>query len=140
MSVRNSKKGQAAIEYLSIVALSMLIIIPAIAIFLSFTSNNTEEVTANQINLLGSSIMTKAEEMYVIGKGSWVTMEVNVPADFQNAGINENQDLYLNYSSSIEDSQAIFFSTRFEINNGEDDCFVHCNLPLVAGLNRIRIE
>lgn len=137
-----SRRGQNAVEYLSIIGIAMLMLIPATMLFLSYSKSTNTQVISSQFNLIGNTIINKAEEMYVIGKGSWVTLEVTFPEALKGAEINGGQDLVFNYTGVNGESQAVFFVDRFRMSNGPapTTCNSICSLPFTPGLNKIRIE
>ena len=141
-SRKQYRKGQSAVEYLSIIGIAMLMLVPATMLFLSYSKSTNSQVVASQLDLIGNTIINKAEEMYVIGKGSWVTIDVNFPESLKTAEIDEGENLVFNFTGVNGDSQAVFFVDRFRIANGPqpNSCSDTCALTFTPGLNRIRIE
>ncbi len=132
-------KAQSSTEFLIIVAISMALLVPASIIFINYVQSSTSQVSANQINVLGTEIMNKAEEMYLVGENSWTTIEISFPSVFANASVNSNSDLVFNYETQSGVSQLVYFSQRFNISDG-GDCATSCDLNLTPGINRIRIQ
>ena len=135
----HSNKAQGSVEYLSIVGIALLLLIPATILFTNYARNTNDEVVANQIALIGNSILGKAEEMYVLGAGSWTTEEIIMPESLAESVISGNQDLVFRYDSFNGRTDAVFFSYRFDINNGSN-CSDPCSLGFTPGINKVRIE
>lgn len=141
-----NQRGQSSIEFLIVISFGLLILIPALVIFFNYSKTTNDQVVSNQINLIGNEIMGAAEEMHVIGPGSWVTLDVSFPTTFDKAVIRTNggEDLVFHYSSPGGMSQAVFFPQRFNFKTGPDlasldgdDAEIE---DLGPGTNRIRIE
>jgi len=132
------KKGQGSVEYLSIVGIALMILIPATILFTNYTRSANEEVLANQLNMIGQRILNKAEEMYVVGADSWSTIEATFPESFESATLYDGKDLVFKYGTSGGYSQVVFFVDRFTISNGT--CNTNCTFDFTTGVNRIRIE
>lgn len=137
---KKNKKGQSAVEYLSIVAIGLMVLIPGSFLFLNYSKGTTDQVAANQLNLAGAEMINEAEKMYILGRNSWTTLEISLPGMFHGAGINDGQELYFNYSTQSGTSQAVFFPVGFNISNNGTACTTNCDLNLSTGVNRIRIQ
>lgn len=134
------KRGQASFEYISVVAVALILIIPSTILFMNYTQNTGDEVLSNQLDYIGNTVMSEAEEMYVLGTDSWSTVNVNLPNSFQNAEIYNEQDLVFNYQSRRGPSQAVFFATRFNMTEKGEDCTSSCELNVSRGSNELRIR
>lgn len=136
---RGGVKGQSSIEFLSVVSISLLILIPVIVIFSSYVKTTNDGVMLQQIETVGSIIMSNAEDMYISGKGSWVIVEASLPSAINKIRISGNQDLVFESYLLSGESESVFFARTFEITNGEDcsdECFVD---GVHSGVNRFRI-
>ncbi len=134
-------KAQSAMEYLSVISIAMLVLIPTTVLFLNYSKSTTDSVTSGQLNLIGSTIQSKTEEMYVVGKGSWITLELNFPPSFEQAGINSGNELFFTYATTKGTSQAVFFFDRYNITSiANTSCQDYCELNFSQGINKVRIE
>lgn len=144
MLCMRGKLGQGSFEYISIVAVALLLIIPSTVLFLNYSQSTGDQVLSSQFNFIGNTLLSKAEEMYVIGTYSWTTVDVNLPNSFTNATIYDNQDLVLTYQSRRGPSQAVFFPTRFNItslNSTGEPCLEDvCDLDLRQGPNSLMVR
>lgn len=140
----HQKKGQGSFEYISIVAVALLLIIPSTVLFLNYSQSTGDEVLSSQFNFIGNNIVSKSEEMFVVGKDSWSTVEVNLPNSFQNATVVNQEDLVFTYQSRRGLSQAVFFTTRFNIttlNASNEPCTeTICDIDLQQGPNSVLVR
>lgn len=104
------RKGQISVEYLLIIGLAMAILVPGTMMFYNYSVDSNEKLVASQINRIGKNIMTNAEQMYTIGKDSWITIDVNFPETARSAYTVDNSELVITYSSGRGTTEAVFFS------------------------------
>lgn len=133
-------KGQSSVEYLSVIAIALMVLIPGSYLFLNYSTSTSEQVASNQLNLAGIDIINEAEKMYVLGRMSWVTLELSLPGNFIGAGINDGQELFFNYSTGSGVSTTVFFPVGFNISNSTNPCISGCTLDLNPGVNRLRLQ
>lgn len=136
----SKKKGQTSVEFLAVVGIAMLMIVPATALFMSHTRTSTDQIISEQMNNIGNRIMGKAEEMYIAGQDSWATITVNFPEALTETEISGNRELFFTYDSHKGPTQAVFFSTRFNITTEGTSCQPACTLNFIPGRNDIRIR
>lgn len=134
-------RGQSSVEYLFVVAIALMMIIPGSIIFYRYSSDSQEALVNNQIYRSGSDLVTNAELMYSIGSDSWQTMSITFPETihgielYRDGGISELVIIYGPY-----DSHAVFFTRTNLLNATSNDCSAGCTLPIHDGLNEIRIQ
>jgi hypothetical protein len=135
------KKGQGAFEYILVVGIAMLLIVPGAILFYNYSSKSGDEMIRTQIDSVGKDIVDTAEKVYYTGANSWETLELDVPENVRRIYINNNPDNYelvIEYDSHIGVSEAVFFSdvniTATPGYGGSISSSVH------AGLNVIKIS
>ena len=134
-------KGQSAVEYLVIVAIALMVLIPGSYLFLSYSKGTTSQVASNQLNVAGSMLISEAEKMYVLGKNSWVTVEFSLPGNFMEGTIVDGQEMYFKFGSDAGESYALFFPVGYNISNSNtSNCEGNCPLGFTPGVNRVKIE
>jgi hypothetical protein len=138
--LKKNKRGQSSVEYLSIVAIALMVLIPGSYLFLTYSKGTTDQVSSSQLNLAGVEIISEAEKMYVLGTNSWVTLEISLPGIFLDAGIHDGKEMFFRYSSGAGDSSVVFFPVGFNISNNSTACTGFCDLELTPGVNRVRIQ
>ena len=104
------RKGQGAFEYVMIVGIAMLIIVPGALIFYNYSMRSSDELTRSRIEMAGNDIVDSVEKVYYIGENSWETIEVNLPENVRWIYILSNSELVIEYDSSGGMSRAVFFS------------------------------
>ena len=73
------KRGQASMEYLMMMSLLLLIILPAITMFMQYANERKAEVEEAQIFTLGTKLMLSTQEVYYQGEGSRITLKGYCP-------------------------------------------------------------
>ncbi len=72
-------KAQAALEYLMIVGLAFVIIMPMVYMFYSYTVATQEEVSMAKMHKIGVDLANAAEQVYYLGEPSRSTININMP-------------------------------------------------------------
>jgi len=73
------KKAQASAEYILVSSLILLIILPTIYIFYSYSNKSSEEIRQSQVNKVGTDIVDAAEQVYYLGEPSKTTLDAIMP-------------------------------------------------------------
>lgn|GEM_PF-845973 len=107
------KKGQGAFEYVMIVGIAMVLIVPGAMLFYDYSKRSGDELTRARIGAVGNDILDSVEKIYYIGENSWETIEVDVPDNvnwiyFLKQG--NDYELIIEYESESGTSEAVFFS------------------------------
>ncbi len=134
------KRAQAGVEYLTIIGIALVVLASGMVIFLDYSKSSNTQVVASQLDIIGNTIMSNAEAMYVLGNESWVTVEFNLPSSVTETAISVNSEMYFTYAGVSGSSQVVFFPERFNISNSDALCNTVCNLSFSAGMNRVRIK
>lgn len=135
------RKAQSSVEYLFIVVLALTLILPASFLFFDFSKSSEDSVISAQINRVGNEILATAEQVYVIGNNSRVTLELVLPDILESVIIYEEAELVISYYTQTGLSQAVFFSD-LNITNGTHRCpsGSPCNVFLTPGMNNVRVS
>ncbi|MBN1175879.1 hypothetical protein JXA48_04515 [Candidatus Woesearchaeota archaeon] len=133
-------RAQAAVEYLFIVALALMLIVPGSIVFYRFSADSQAVVEVSKITSAGNEILGVAEELYSLG-AAWETVDVNFPNSatgmwVYNATVSE---LALTFDMGGP-SEVVFFTHVSMGNSSTNDCTNGCFIPITPGDNRIRIE
>ena len=92
--MRSTKKGQGSIEYISLVALTLVLVIPLIIIYFDNASSTEEAVIANQAEHVAKKIRDSAESMYYLGEGSKNSFRVYMPKHITEILIQNNEIVF----------------------------------------------
>ena len=137
-----SKFSQSSLEYLLVVAMTFIIIVPTAYLFYAYSKESSEEITDAQIIKLGRSIVDAAESIFYSGQGSKTELELNVPDNIKSALIIDGVELVFKISTSSGFSEIVFFSS-VNMTTISSNCIDNiCNLPELAssGLKKVKIE
>jgi len=107
-------KGQISFEYLVIVGLALLVIVPALLFFLTFTRGGDDSVTHARVAEIGSEMIAVSSEVFALGRSSWLTLDTSIPESVENITIinntNSPDELVITYRTKNGLSQGVFFS------------------------------
>lgn len=136
-------RGQAAVEYIFVVAIALMIIVPGTMLFYQYTSSTQDTLLTSQIFKSGNTVITTAKLMHTVGDNSWKTVEFSLPAGFDDMIIysdDERSELALKYN----DDKAVVFFTEYPMRlpdmDPADDCVAGCPVPVQVGSNVLRVE
>lgn len=133
------KHSQSSLEYLMVVALTFVIIVPTTYLFYNYSKESSEEIIDAQITKLGRSIIDTAEIIFYSGEGSKAALELNVPDNIGSARIIDGRELVFNITTNFGTSEVVFFSS---VNITSLNCEANvCELPGLAssGLKKLNI-
>ncbi|MGE0793100.1 MAG: hypothetical protein AB7V77_02900 [Candidatus Woesearchaeota archaeon] len=138
--MRNNK-AQSSVEYLLVVAMALMIIIPGSFIFYSYSANSKNSLMHSQVFKIGNTLIDTATKVYSIGDDSWNTIEISLPEQIKSITIYNSStynELIINYGSETP-SDGVFFSTVQLCNQTSCNCTIGCNVPFIEGINKFRI-
>lgn len=109
-------RGQISFEYLVIVGLALLVIVPALLFFLTFTRGGDDSVTHARVAEIGSEMTAVSSEVFALGRSSWLTLDTSIPETVENVSIIHHGDstpdeMVITYRTKNGLSQGVFFST-----------------------------
>lgn len=137
------RKGQSSVEFILIVAFSLLMLIPATILFLNYSADAESTVVNSQTYQMGNELVLTAELIEGVGRESWQTLELVVPQSVNDVWVYEGvsgqlSEVVVNYGNPP--SSAVFFTDSILRVNTSVDCSSGCELPVVDGLNKIKVE
>jgi flagellar basal body-associated protein FliL len=134
-------RSQASMEYLIVVGVALLFMVPATYFFFSFSKNSGQEISASQLDAIGREMISTAESLYYSGEGSKATLKLTIPEEVITALIVDQRELVFNTSSTFGYSELVFFS-RVNLTNSLQSCHEgSCELPELGepGVKQIRL-
>jgi hypothetical protein len=136
------RKGQSAVEYLTMVTLSLLIIIPTAYYVLSYAQDIQSKTQTRQLGVVGSRILSTVEEVYASERGSFIRLTLELPETVRNVTINDNREIAISVQTRLGESDLVFFSEHVNVTNSTttNPCSDACGLPLGPGANNIKVE
>ena len=108
-------KAQVAMEYLMIVAFSLLLLIPLLALF-SGTFNSDQTFIMNQASEISREIFTAAERTYYQGPGSKQVLSLNVPRGYESVVLREGDEGSRSLKFTTVRGLTVEHTTRIPIN------------------------
>ena len=137
------RRAQSSVEFLLIVAFSLLLLVPATILFLNYNADSQEAVVNSQIFRAANELALTSDLIFNIGTDSWQTIDVVLPADVTDVTVYEGEVSELVFTYGPFDSTIVVFVDIpvyvYDLAPG-GVCETGCDLPLSEGLNRVRVE
>lgn len=133
-------KAQSALEYLTIIAIVFVIIVPTVYLFYSYSRQSMEQSVYSQVGEIGRALLNNAKSVYYSGEHSKVVIEAYLPDNIQDTYLLYNRELVFEIEAGSGDNEMIFFS---DINLTSGSCDSgRCNLSDLAssGTKKIKLE
>lgn len=102
-------RGQISFEYLVIVGLAIIIIVPTLLFFLGFSQGNEDTAVHGTVNAIGLSMVDVASEVYALGRNSWNTLDVNFPEAVTGVYISNRNEIVIQYYTKHGQVDAVFY-------------------------------
>ena len=71
--------AQASFEYLLVIALTFVVIVPATYLFYDYSRESSQEIIDAQVTKIGRTIVDMSESIYYSGEGSKTVLDLNMP-------------------------------------------------------------
>src|SRR3989344_5190731 len=105
-----SAKSQASMEFLIVIGIAFLVIVPATYFFLNFSRESAEEISFYQLEAIGRSMIDTSESLFYTGEGSKTILSVNMPNGIEGATIIDKREMVFNISTAAGYSDFVFIS------------------------------
>jgi uncharacterized protein (UPF0333 family) len=92
MKKRGSFKAQVSMEFLLVVGFAFLMTVPLIVIFYQQSQSINTEVSATQIDKVGSEVRDAADEVYYLGSPSKKSISIFMPEGVKGVSFINNDD------------------------------------------------
>ena len=103
-------RAQASFEYLAVLALTLVIIVPSIYLFYNYSKQSKEEVTDSQTISIGKQIIDNARFVHYSGRDSKITLDIEIPEDVETISVQGGKELVFDLTTSAGNTQLVFFS------------------------------
>ena len=141
-------KGQASLEYLAVLALTLVILVPSIYIFFNYSQESKDTLIDSQLSEIGDEIIENVKFAFYSGEGTKVTLDVNMPANINEVCVLDLRDLVFVTDTNIGESEVVFFSDidmRFHSStpvsiDSTERCFNENYLFIPSGKLNLKIE
>ena len=127
-------RAQFAVEYTFVIAILFVLLIPGIFLYYNYSTQSLKEITSSKISGIGNSIVNNAENSFYLGRGSRVTLDINMPtgvlvgAPDSGGSRIDCSDVYCEIVFALDGSEAVF-STDVTIIRWIDDGSGNPKLP-----------
>lgn len=137
-----SRKGQVAMEFLMITGFFLLIVIPTIFYFYTYTQESTIDVEISKASAIGNSVIETAETVYYYGKDAKLTMNIDLPSGVQNMSVRcENDDAMAGcFFQMYVFGNELFFPTKIPLDPSFEKKPDDSSPYLVRGKHKIVLE
>jgi uncharacterized protein (UPF0333 family) len=134
------KRGQISVEYMMIIVIAMMIIIPSVFLFRDYIFESNDKIMQARLSEVAGQIMTKAQKMHYYGPPSKSTVQVDMPPQVVNMYImNVSSDYYLMFTVLTNNGQIeMDFMSEIPLIPGEEPA--SCTVPGCQGTCRCFTE
>lgn len=105
---RKSRQGQISVEYVMILAFVFAVLVPGIFFLYAYNRSSGTSIAAAQFDKLGQEMMVTAFQAAAQGKGSWLTLDANIPDSVVDIIVNETE-ITITFWGAAGESQVVFF-------------------------------
>jgi hypothetical protein len=134
------KRGQAAVEYLLVSSLLMLVILPTLYVFYAYSQVSKEEINQGQLNKVGNDLVDVAEQIYYLGYPSKIAIESTMPEGVVGIEIWENNEVVF----FLKDGSEVAFKSNVNLTTNQHcigNCYGNFSRKMVSpGVKKIIIE
>lgn len=131
-------KAQVAMEYVIVVFMVALLIIPAVYLIYSFSKSSETELMQSQVNKIGNEIVRTAEKVYYQGAPSRIVLDESMPEGVTLIKIEKDWDL--NQNELVFDTYFGSKSSQFSFPSKVNIAGSFPPESYAGGLKKIRIE
>lgn len=160
-------KSQVAMEYIMILSLVLLILIPTIYVFREYVSKSSDDVVINNINSVAKNLIDNSREIFYLGSSSKTVIDLEMPKQVEAMWLMDNsndknnppehllmfklnlqdgmQDLYFDSDIPIKCSDCTACNDCAQTINEQCgqkqfNCFVYPETAYSSGLKHFKIE
>lgn len=116
------RSAQSSLEYLIVLAFTMAILVPAIYLFYASSRSSAQEITETQVQAIGSTIVENVRFTYYSGKGSKITLEINMPAGVERVYVTGRREIVFELNTDVGTTEMVFFSDVVSMYTDDPAC------------------
>lgn len=87
-------KSQVSVEYLFIMGFAVMMTIPLLLIYYTYSTESGESVAQNQALQIARKIVDASESVYYLGKPSQTTLKLNFPDKIQSINVSNKEVVF----------------------------------------------
>lgn len=134
------RRGQSAVEYLTIVTLSLLILIPTGFYVLEYAGNIQSQTQSRQLGVVGEQLISAVNEVYASERDSFIRLTIELPDTTRAVTIEDNSELVISVQTQVGESDMVFFSENVNITANGTSCSDTCQVGIGAGTNNVKVD
>lgn len=132
--------GQAAVEYVFIVALALMLLVPASVAFYRFSADSRTTIAYSQVTSTAQRVVSLSEKLYSMGD-AWETMDITLPDSVIGMKVyNDTTSELVVYFMTDASSEIVFFTRVPLFNSSSSDCTNGCTIDVHSGNTLLRLE
>lgn len=117
------RRAQVSYEYLMIVAIAMLLVIPTLMLFYMYTQRSNDQVAAERLTAIGHEMVKQAQTVYLIGKDTRTRIEFSLPGRVESISL-------VGGTSDVNGTDIRF---TFTTGSGSNELLFFTQIPLKLG-------
>lgn len=129
MQKHRMTKAQISMEYMTIVAFVVIITIPLMLIYYTYSAQTSDEINMNQLLQITRKIADTSESVYYLGKPSETTIKVYMPRNIKYVNITDHEISFT--IETVAGLSDIVASTKVNVSG---------TVPISAGIHYINIK
>ncbi|MBS3143269.1 hypothetical protein J4446_00105 [Candidatus Woesearchaeota archaeon] len=100
-------KSQAATEYLVIVGFVIVVLVPAIYLYVTYSNESQDSVTSAKVDAIANEINKEVDRVYSYGEGSQTTIDANFPKNVVSVEFRGNEIIFTTLNSKGKESEIV---------------------------------
>src|SRR3989344_5132100 len=101
------RKCQVATEYIIIVGFVIVVLVPITILYIRYSSESSDSVTASKIEHITNEIATAADSVYAYGEGSQLKIEVDFPSNIKEIEFNGKEVVFTVINSKNQEVEIV---------------------------------
>lgn len=122
-------KTQAATEYLMIMGFVMVLLVPSIYLYVTYSSNSQDSIIVAKVDAITNEIVKATEQVYSYGAGSQTTLTIDIPKSVKLIEFSNGEIIFTIVNSKGQESEIAKFTN---IN-------IEGNITIIPGIKKINL-
>ena len=115
------KRGQVSVEFMVIIAISMMILLPSVYMFRNYVMQSSDQILKSRLNELSDMVLLKAKKMHYYGPPSKSTIELDMPPQIDNM-----------YITAVPDNNEYYLGFTILTSHGTEEVTFYSDIPIRA--------
>jgi hypothetical protein len=118
MGTLAGKKAQASFEYMAVLAIGLIILVPFVYLFQQYSSQSVNNIQTTVLRTIGDDIINSAETAYYMGYPSRLTLQENFPSGVQDMSLTADWGAHSNQLTfRMYDGKVLSFFTKVNLRS-----------------------